>query len=113
MNMRNVRFDGQGTKRADTGQPWIEAWDGPETVFFGHDAMRGLQFRKDRATRRFLAIGLDTGACYGNLLTAFVHPDCTFVQKSAHKVYSPPDKPLQKFLPLKEQPCESHIEGFN
>jgi len=45
--------------------PWASVWTGPEKVFFGHDARRGLQ-------QYAWAVGLDTGVCYGKKLTGVV-----------------------------------------
>ena len=44
--------------------PWGTAWNGP-FVIFGHDAKRKLQMYDN-------AIGLDTGAVYGGMLTGLI-----------------------------------------
>ena len=94
MNMRNILPDGTCTKeQGDT--PWIESWNGPETLFFGHDAVRGLQIRRDPETDRLLAMGLDTGACYGKKLTGYVFPEGKVITQDSYEVYEAPSLPLQ------------------
>jgi hypothetical protein len=44
---------------------WWQLWRGPQRVFYGHDAMRGLQVHEH-------SVGLDTGCCYGNALSGFL-----------------------------------------
>jgi len=51
-----------GTKSKAVG-PWAASWPGPQHVYFGHNASRGLQ-------QHPFATGLDTGCVYGRELTA-------------------------------------------
>jgi len=62
--------------------PWAQVWNGPEQVIFGHDAKRGLQNEK-------YAIGLDTGACYGNKLTGIILPDQKLVSVDSEIINVP------------------------
>ena len=84
MNMRTVRPDGSGSRRAEDGELWGKFWPGPELVVFGHHATAGLQ-------QHPFAIGLDTGCVYGGRLTAVILPERRFVSVPAHEVYAPID----------------------
>lgn len=55
---------------------------------FGHDAAAMLQ------TERW-ALGLDTGACYGNALSAVVLPDWRVVSVAAEAQYTVPKGPAK------------------
>jgi predicted MPP superfamily phosphohydrolase len=54
MNMRSATTDGKVSPRCLHHYPWAQHWSGPLTIYFGHDAARGLQIYEN-------AVGLDTG----------------------------------------------------
>lgn len=69
MTMRDI-MDGHPTDEKKVGTPWTQTWNqaqeqssSPITVYYGHDASRGL------VQQRF-SYGLDTGCVYGRALTA-------------------------------------------
>lgn len=80
MNLRSVLPDGTCV-RTVTGEPWAGAWKGPETIIFGHDAIRGLQ-------RTPHAIGLDAGCVYGHQLVGLHWPADELVHVAAKAVYA-------------------------
>jgi hypothetical protein len=84
MNMRTLRADGTGSRRAEDGVLWGSRWRGPALVLFGHHALAGLQ-------RHPYAVGLDTGCVYGGKLSAYVLPQARVVSVPAREVYVPID----------------------
>lgn len=79
--MRDITEDGKASYSAKD-RPWAKYYRGSEFIIFGHDAKRGLQ-KYDHA------LGLDTGCCYGNYLTAITYPEEELIQVKAKEVYSP------------------------
>ena len=55
--MRNVK-DGEPFETEHNEYPWAAQWKGPEHIYFGHDAIRGVQ-------KHPFATGLDSGCVYG------------------------------------------------
>ena len=80
VNLRSITKEGTPSKRIDNGVPWASLWKGPETVLFGHDAMRGLQ-------RHPYAMGLDSGCVYGGRLNAWILPEGRLVSVPARTAY--------------------------
>jgi hypothetical protein len=81
LTLRSFDDDGRPSKRIE-GVPWASRWRGPELVFFGHDAVRGLQ-------RYPHAVGLDTGCVYGGSLSGFLLPEHEITSVHARRAYSP------------------------
>lgn len=80
MNMRSVLKDGTVTAKNVADCEWAKLWQGPQTVVFGHDAIRGLQEHQ-------FARGIDTGCVYGGRLTALLLPENRLISVSAKRPY--------------------------
>ena len=68
----------------EEGLPWASYWDGPQHIYYGHDARRKLQ-------QRNFSTGLDSGCLYGgHLSAAFVTGDRKIISVKAKHVYLKP-----------------------
>lgn len=68
LSLRSIDDTGAPTSRLLVHFPWSAKWKGPESLVFGHDAVRGMQQTE-------LATGIDTGCVYGRALTGLVLPE--------------------------------------
>jgi hypothetical protein len=89
LTIRSIRADGTGSKRIEDGEPWAALYRGPEHIYFGHDAVRGLQ-RWPHAT------GLDTACVYGGRLTGVDLSTGALVSVASRRAYAEPGRAVQR-----------------
>ena len=76
----------QHMETTDGSRWWAETWDGPERVYYGHDARRKLQLRAHTT-------GLDCGCLYGFKLIAVCIQTGHLVSVPARHQYVVPSSP--------------------
>ncbi len=81
ITMRTLQPNGKPSPRLHAGVLWGSRWPGPSHVYFGHDAVSGLQIHSH-------ATGLDTGCVYGKQLTACILPEGRLVSVDAARAYA-------------------------
>ena len=82
-----LRFKVQAHPKTEKGVAWATKWEGPEHVYFGHDAKRKIQDLP-------FATGLDSGCLYGNFLTGIIIDSSmhrSFVHVEAKQKYQTTD----------------------
>lgn len=67
---------------------WTELYDLPYNVIYGHNVHSLAEARFERRPNGAKLVGIDTGACFGGMLTAFILPEQKFVQVKSRKAYS-------------------------
>lgn len=70
---RPVITEGEEIRVDDSYKFWIDWWDGPERIIFGHSVLN-----KPLLTDKF--VGIDGGCCFGDELWALVLPDNEIVR---------------------------------
>jgi bis(5'-nucleosyl)-tetraphosphatase (symmetrical) len=84
VRLRYVNADGEPVHRTrgEAGgagiRRWAEAWRGPQSVVYGHNASEEVVV--DTPAPGVRCIGIDTGCVYGGKLTALVLPGAELVQ---------------------------------
>ncbi|GBG81780.1 hypothetical protein CBR_g33958 [Chara braunii] len=77
----------ENVSKGVVAESWAPLWNGPEHIFFGHDAAKKLQCC-DRAT------GLDTACVYGHQLTACILPTIAELEAMGNAAAHKPETPL-------------------
>lgn len=86
ITMRSLQRNGDtliASPSISFNEAWASLWSGPGHVYFGHDAVRGLQ-------QYPYATGLDTGCLYGGFLTGIFVDSKKILQIKAKRVYRTP-----------------------
>jgi hypothetical protein len=86
--MAHLRYykDGKAVQIEDhkDAKHWTEHWNGPWNVVYGH-CVHNLISPHVVTNNGYSTIGLDTGCCFGGMLSAFILPDREFVRVPGEK----------------------------
>lgn len=73
-------------------RPWMEVYDGPKNVVYGHAVHSLTDPRIDARPQGVSTYGIDTGCCFGGRLTAMILQDDlapVYLQVQAKQAYAP------------------------
>lgn len=68
-------------QRPKDGTEWSKVWKGPESVVYGHIVHDLWHPRIDQPAPGVIAYGIDTGCCFGGVLTAMIIKNQKLVDK--------------------------------
>lgn len=70
---------------------WTEFWKGPESVVYGHNVHSYYDPKIVEVAPGVTCYGIDTGCCFGGMLTAFILETKEIVQVPARQTYYKPE----------------------
>lgn len=81
------KINNLGSKDAAGAHFWTEFWKGPENIIYGHNVHSQKDPLIEEVSPGVTCYGLDTGCCFGGMLTAMILETKEIVQVPAKSVY--------------------------